>query len=1767
MSKREIVSALSVIPDKNQNGLYEGNVAFKNVLRRKAAALFNSGASGSNAVLVASPYKQAYLLTDDDSVGRASFTNAPHASGTGYPTNPTGSATAISQQDFSRFRHTGTMTTVPSTALSRVIGTVGAYDTLTVTNLQNWGGNSLLSLTDVPLDYTQIGTVYGHPAYRSSATISTTTGQNYVSFTNSSFYDFSYITPTSNGFWYFRIETGTDAGLYFVQHLDLSNNRIYLRTLNGAAFVAQATASGLLATVGPGRRAYFNEVSIIPLSVGTLETSGRYNPRGTGPWADPYLRDSFVLRATVDKTGSTEAAAGSSQQGSYYLTLRPFTHGEGTLGTATEDYGDLLLGPTGLQTDNAASLTAPFNVNHFAGGSNVVLLDWPSQRVWFGLTTSAGNSSIMCWRYKTGESLREVANYLGNAVHASFLTPALTLAAGDSVVAGDLGSNRWAYMGVHHTSGGNAGLIVIKPDLTTLQYKLADGFPASVVSGVVVDRSRARTFSSVTTTAASATLDDNTGTTFTAADIGRVIKINSGADAGTYKIATITDTNTVTVQTLAGGAVSFVGSVAQTAEIGDRIYLFFNNGTTGAGKINYMESMAPGTFLTRTVTMTNGANCNLRASDRNGQKQQVTVDNATGCVYWNSNDTQHQINKYDPATNAHSLIAINNASLLSPAGGSPANPGTPTLFTSIHANSKFDHLWVGSDQGHFRITKSTFDATSTKRYWSGTAPTYFNPAGIPRNVGSFVSSTAGTYVRNYYELPDGRMMTFIRPNSGSVADAAMYSVASDNWAFRETFTMNTSEETWNGVFDSYGSGFFVNAATSSVNTPRMFIPKVEVTLQWDSANSRWFPMEWVPGGLPNKDTSDTTAPYAKARPIHSTFEDAVFGLKIRWNRQGGATPANNEFLGRSGQTRGTSTDGSTTAASATFGGSGFSAGDVGRRLRIESGSDAGIYRISAFNSASSVTLATLGGAAFSGTSTVGSLTYTVWDAGTVGSSAGPEDFTVLLADGYSKDNTQDITGITYETYSMRTLLHDNDEGRKFTVPNPLAVPGSTETKVYYETYARASPQYEASASHHRALPGAETSLARQLFNWTQQLLLDGTKGTPNLYSSPADNQWTGRDANSAVMGYSYMVDFGADVTVGYVQLRGRAPIAAEQPLGFTLSSHGSIANLYKASGAAPAASSSVRTSGTSNLSVTANTTTATLSSGDFLGAITTGPFTNGAMVAGQSTFAAPAATFVQADRGRALKITAGAGADIGSYRIIAVSVDGSTLTVRNLDQTSKVWSVSASGVTYEVRESVREEDLIAQPTIGAPTHKLVVERLLSPTSCQLRTGPNATLTNVSWQAAVPTWDLVKRVSFSTEAQPPDVANNGTWVSHNGRNLFSILDYRYYMDLSDLPAAQRTGRYWKFTNQPRFAGTTQSAQHYPSTWEFYDQSGNRLNISSYSLLDDARTNADFLSSNVGRIDFVQSAYDAVGGSFNGTADLGGTNGDTVTCNSGGNKFLGFQIGPSRSDGGLPSGTNQLNSAGSSFPAAAIIGRFVRIASGANAGNIYRVATRPSATQVTLTTLSGGAVSWGSTEASIQFTVHEGINVGGAFPDRIRFLADGREFSLLTINDAATTLTISETLQPSRTGVQWEIVRPGFRTASVATEATKFARLISGTRPLQSGDCHDDYAGAFVFFDEDIGTGWQRADGSIAGGSGAFTGTGFTVDDIGRLLFVETGTNKGIYEISAFSSATSVTVKNHYTGAAVSFTADAGPVTYKVVGDRRFRISKYVTVLRQ
>lgn len=1777
MASKEIFAFLSIFPepgDPVHTEIQTGNIFFREVARKRTISFWNNNTSGQNPVIRLQPWKCASLMSDADPLVGHSPVGVTGKT-TAYPGTPP--SPNLSSYNYPKYRSTGLTTTIPSSDISRVIGSVGAYDNM---QSETWQVlNNLISLNDVPLEYTQIGTVYPHPQHAGAADLSTTAGAGYVSFTNGTYLD--NVFHGAHGQNLLTIGSGADAGMYFIRFIDFQNNRAYLSNLDGSLFVGQATASSLPWYSGPGRRAYFNEVSIIQLSTGLMTTGGTFRPGAT--------RSSYILKVWLDKTGSDASAAGAEQQGSYYISMKPYTHGNGVTGpqyAATDGYDIGRFGDNALMTTGGV---IPFNFNFFDGGAAGFVLDEPNQRAWFGYTNSTGNSGIGYWRWRTLDSFREIANYLGTASHATFVTPSITLAAGDLIRDMQIGpTTNIVYTLIGHASGGNAGLAIINPDLTTAQYDLGDGFPSFDAAGSALDASRSRTGTAADASTNGANQITSPSGAFTSADIGRAIKLTgAGGDNGTYLIATVPSGTQVTVTTMAGGGVTFTSQSSKTFQIGDRLYLFFKNNTTGAGKINYMECLVPGTFLTRTVSMTNGANVNVPL--RTGAPCHVSIDPANGNVYWTSNDTQQQINKYDVAANSHSFRTI--ANVQTPSGGT-GTVGTITTFSAILVNPKFDEIWVGTDQGIVKLVKSDFAGANYKRYFGSDTTTYANPTGFFRPQGTIGSEV---YVRAFILRPDGRVGVWSITSSSTVWQGD-YSRESDLWLAMESWDLyNAGTDLHLGRFllDSVGNYLYLfpGGRVSANNQPMIAVGSIEVQYQWDNTNSKWIPLEVYQGALPNKSFSDTISPGCRSKPIHAALEDVLYGVKIGFTKQGGATPANNEFLGRAAQTSPSNTDGATTSGGANFNGSGFVSGDVGRLLRIESGADAGVYKITVFNSSTSITIARLNSTAFSAGATASSLAYSIWSRGTPGSNAGPENISVMLADGFGKDNTQDISGITYDTFHFKTLLEENVEGTKFCLPSGIGAPGATDMKVYYDFFPRVGTAVLAShdlqTTHIRALPGAEWTSGgfngRKLIDGFVDAVMDNAGARGSMNSSPNDtNIWYGTVAGSygflnpvsSALGACPMVDLGADAEVGYVIVRV-ASTSSSELLSYSATYHGLKATLYKANGpTAPVAASSSRTSGTGNLSLTANNATISVASGDFLGAITTGPLSNGSAVAGQNVFQAPAATFVPGDVGKILKITSVG--DVGSYRIIAVDGTGAFATVTNLDQTAKAWATSVSSIVYEVRNGVREEDVICVPSIGSPSQRLCVERLLSPTQASVRVPPHTTIASQNWECAIPTWDKVKRVSMSTEALPPEVKNNGTWVCIDGRDQFDTGmsqtgDSKIYMDLTDLPAAQRTGRWWQLQMMPRGINAFSTTFNFCS-FEFYSPSGARIGFSPYTFTDNALSNADFLSSHINRADFIQSSYLAMAtAGFNGVVDVGGANGDTLTLNGGANKFMGFQVRRPFTDGVCVAGLGgNFTSATAAF-ITSDVGRFLRITTGANAG-IYRIATRASATAVTLTLPSGAAAPSFTGTSGETFVIHEGIAVGGASPDRIVFLDDQtREYTLASINDAMTSITINESRQPVMTGKQWEIRRPAFDTSSATVDSSKLARLVrpGSTYPVQQGDIAHDSKGALRFFVDDIGTGNQRADGSIAGGSGVFVGSGFCADDVGRYLLITSGVtaNQGFWRISVFTSATSITVVNPLTGAAVSFTADAAAdKVYKVLGDRRFKVTKQVTTLR-
>jgi hypothetical protein len=204
------------------------------------------------------------------------------------------------------------------------------------------------------------------------------------------------------------------------------------------------------------------------------------------------------------------------------------------------------------------------------------------------------------------------------------------------------------------------------------------------------------------------------------------------------------------------------------------------------------------------------------------------------------------------------------------------------------------------------------------------------------------------------------------------------------------------------------------------------------------------------------------------------------------------------------------------------------------------------------------------------------------------------------------------------------------------------------------------------------------------------------------------------------------------------------------------------------------------------------------------------------------------------------------------------------------------------------------------------------------------------------------------------------------------------------------------------------------------------------------------------------------------------------------------------------------------------------------------------------------------------------MHEGINTGVSTPDYINFgaVGSGNEHSILSVSDNLETITLNNPTFTALSAVAFEIRRRSldWNTATPAPTASRTSRIVhheltTGSYPQQPGDVCCDTRGFLRFYGDDIGNGNQRTDGATTISTGTFDGSGFCQDDVGRILHILTGADAGPYLISAFGSSTSITVVNAYDQVtAVSFSASAGTLTYRIYGERRFRASRYVTGLR-
>lgn len=1223
----------------------------------------------------------------------------------------------------------------------------------------------------------------------------------------------------------------------------------------------------------------------------------------------------------------------------------------------------------------------------------------------------------------------------------------------------------------------------------------------------------------------------------------------AGANAGWVKIApdlTVTQVRLADVG-LTGAVVAGLvvdRGVARGGE--DRVYLFFDDLTTNAGQVRYFSAATFGTLQTVAVAMTNGARVYV-PTDLTGSRAAVAVDQINGKVYWASSDGGQQLNVYDPVGVAWERRLLSDFNGLNGGTGTIVNP-TVINGIGVNTHADFREVWLATNAGHVKLDATNIAGAFSRYYGHGGEATPYVKDGWARPDGSPVDGRNTRIFRAYQFGLDGRVYALAQAATNG-CEIAAYNRDSDFWApgWRTTSAFGSTGIYTGFMLDPYGRGVVINPSVRGVDAPTVRLLSVETQYQWIS--SAWTPKELVHGPVP----LDAFSPGAKCKPIHTDLQDLLYGVRVRFTPQGGATPANNEFLGRIGQLSDVRADGATTVGSSSFTGSGFSLGQNGAYLYIHDGADAGLVRIATVRSGTSVILKNLDNTVWTSTANAGGLSYTIWEAQ---ASPGPECASAYLAHGYGKDNTQNVGGIFYEFFQDRTLISEGSESTKFCLP-VVGPAGSTGPSVYYATYPVSANQYAPGIPQNTPIPGAPLANGTQLLDACVDKTLDGTNGR-------VDTRQVGWSGNlpSTARGFAISVDFGTPVEVGQVVVRC-VGVSSPPPALFTetQNQNGTIAHLHAASLAnATTASTTQRMSAVNGLNTTTNNKTVSLTTGDFLGAVLASG-ADGVTVAGTNTLSAALGTFLPAHVGAALNITSGA--DVGATRIVSVAVDGGSCTIRNLDQSAKLFTASASGLSFEIRDAVREDDVLVATT--GSVHKLCVERLLTTTSAQVRIPPGVTLTNTSWEVIEPAWTFIKRFSHSTQAVPPDVTANGTFVSTDGRERNDNTDFKFVADLSDLAAGVRTAQVWKFSAMPRFNATLNVTPDFNiASITFYDTTGKVIGLVDDHSLDTVNTQANFLACHVSRVDFIQAASTGTAqiAGVNGLATLGGAASDVVTL-AASNRFLGFQVGYGDA-ASAPGGSNVLNFGGTDTVNAADLNRIIWLASGPNAGPV-RVASVVSPTQVLVSTPGGNPLTLLADAGPTPWTIHEGFQVG---TNGDLFVTASWEAVISAVSDDLRQLTLADKYQPATAGATWEIRRRALPSSSTVADATLTARILytANTVPVQSGDICQDSRGFLQFHPLDAGASQVRTDGETTVGSGVFTGSKFTPDDVGRVLVRTDGTDAGAYRISAYTSATQVTVVNLYTGDPFTFSASETGRSYYVVGKRRFQLARYVTVLR-
>ena len=1661
----------------------------------------------------------------------------------------------------------------------------------------NSGGGSVdgFSVSDIPAR--QIGLPYTHPLQvDASATLTITSGSSWVREGAS---DFDYdIKP--GRFDHVYITTGSSKGQYWPRQIYYDGSYWYFQLVmfDGTLFNPTVSES-VFAAYGP-KRAFFNEVSVIPFSTGAVSFDGSFDPG--------INRMSYICRIHPFKSGSP-SPSDSSQLGSYWFGLRPY-HSHDGAGAGTWQYDFGIATDFRMVLSNAHDNCATFNTSgaDYSGYAGGVCcggsFDTVTQHMWYlqnlcyaynstnlqgGPLTNPPRPSIGFWNYKSPESLCEVASgAAAGGANASLLSQPIPMVDGNMVSGIDQGSDGTMYIACsrYNAGVGTGKLISIKRDFTTTYWGTGAGMPSDLVSGVAVDRSRARSGTALTTTNGGGACVD-ASSSMTAYDKGRAIKILAGADMGTYLIATVTDGQNFTVTTLAGEAVTFAGDTGRSWSIGDRVWICFGDyyhvDLTNNGKHYYMESLAPGTFLFLTCA---GLTRGRSGMSQNwwSETQKMEVDQYTGCLYWISNELSGALTnsaaawavyKLDPST---ATLQYRTGTDLQTPGGSPVN--TPAATTNmwsmaINPHSAFRELWIGGNYGMIKIPLSNFMTANFSRYQGQDnqyASSYQNPANWP-HCSYFSRFYLGDTTKSFFFGPDGRVFGVGVTNYSSRTELLQYSRQADNWyqGHRDQdYLLNFYRGDGYGtrvIADPYGGAMILTPGSYQIVQRFIFLYLPEIQYQW--IGGAWVPQEVVLGSLPDA----TSSPNCSGKSMHTTFQDLVMGVRVKFTPQGGATPANNEFLGTAGIIKPSGapavrTDGALSTGSTTFTGSSFTSSDAGRYLRIESGTQQKIYRVNSYTDSGHVVLGDCDGTTWAGSSgNESGLQYTVWDIGTVGSNAGPEVTTCLLADGLGKDNTQDLNNIFYEAYyGPKTLLSESAEGTKFAIPALLGPTGSSGHKFYWQVWNTTSAQYGPGLGSYTGIDGLTAFDPA-----TVETPFDGM-----IERAPANTQgptyWFGNLA-STVMGQAAILDLGCDVEVGAVIMRGWNTNAqqwdASQSFCFTSTYHGLIGTMFMyPDGAAPATNTTTwRCTGTNNLTYNANNSTISLTSSDFMGSLDGVSGSDGVVTQNGNTLVSSAGRFNQNEEGSILKTTLGTvGADLGYWRITSVSVDGTTVTVSNLDQTAKAWTVTASGISFQVWNGVREEEVIHSPSQASPTVSLCVERLLTPTTAQVRIPPHTSNSGVSWQCTQAIWKKVKRLSVRYDDVPPFTINNGTFITR-GSYSGDGQGYSIYMDFSDLNTAHRKGRWWKFMMQPRYNSNGFSPTPHFSSFEVYDTSGNRVGLWNYQRTDTVTSQPNFLSAVVSRVDFIQ-ANNAGGSDFANANGLVNLADDTITLATGGNTIVPFLV-RSGANGSFTSGSNAFN--GSNFTSSDV-GRWLFIRSGTQSGNAYRIFSCVSGSQVTLVNIDGTAMSFGSVESGLNFTVHDGINAGASSYDYISINGMQYDLPILSINNARTTMVLGVRTTKTLSGATWEIRRRAMPVyAAPSADPTLWARLISygynrDQMPQQSGDIISDPKGYLLFGQNDCG-GYTRTDGNPSAGTNSFSSAGgFYRDDVGRVIqILSPAVNKGPYLISSYTNATTVTVTT-MDGLAVSFTAGDTGISFKVWGEKRFKISRYVTLLK-